>query len=107
MDEHNYDNCPNVTCRRKNEERGVMEFLMDLEYIAIASGFRLCMERAPIGCGIMFYFRDVESGLRSSDIWFHRNHDSIKELSSRLKQLATEFRTRLDENKESFEVKEE
>lgn len=80
------------------------DFLSSLENIAVGSGFRLCMERAPIGCGIMFYFRDAESGLRSADIWFHSNRENAEELFGRLATLAAEFRARLNENKESFET---
>lgn len=76
------------------------EFLTSLEGIAINSGFRLVMERAPIGCGILFYFRDGESGLKSMDIWYYPNRELALGLFDKLEQLAKEFRNRLDCNKE-------
>lgn len=68
-------------------------FLMHFECIAIEHGFRLCMERAPLGCGIFFYFRDPESGLRSKDVVVHLNHDyEAEKIVGMLEELAEQFK---------------
>ena len=102
--EHNYDNCRNITCKRKSKENGAMEFLITLECVAIKNGFRLCMERDPNACGIIFYYIDLDSRLRSSNIHFDTIRECSTVLFDRLNNLAVEFRTRLDENKSSFET---
>ena len=68
------------------------DFLLQLESIALTYGFRLIMNRAPVGCGFIFYFKDDKTGDYSRSYAFNLNHCSTKELFHELKRIAVEFK---------------
>lgn len=76
------------------------DFIMELECIAIEKDLRLIIERAPVGCGIFFYFKkdcyDVWG--RSDYIVWLNGKEEPESLFTRLRYIADDF------NKKSTDV---
>lgn len=71
-------------------------FLSELEFIAIRNGLRLCMNRAPVGCGINFYFRHDKTGAYSDVIVYFHDKETAESLFCRLEALAKKFKKELN-----------
>lgn len=72
----------------------VYDFLSQFEYISVAYGLRLCMTRAPLGCGLFFYFIDDQTKEKSESYCFHMNRDSYEHLFEKLERIAKDFERR-------------
>lgn len=70
----------------------VYYFLRRFESIAVVHGLRLRMERAPLGCGLLFYFIDDNSAETSELYCFQLSHDSYENLFENLKRIAKDFK---------------
>lgn len=71
-------------------------FMTELEFIAIHTGLRLCMNRAPVGCGINFYFRDDKTRMYSEVIVYFHDKETAESLFGRLETLAKDFKKELN-----------
>ena len=68
------------------------DFLESLESIAVRKELRLCVTRAPIGCGFHFYFKKFpDNGTHSAYITFQKQHSNPDDLFERLEKVADEF----------------
>jgi hypothetical protein len=67
-------------------------FLRRFESIAVVHGLRLCMTRAPLGCGLLFYFIDDHSAETSELYCFQIHHDSYENLFENLERIAKDFK---------------
>lgn len=74
------------------------DFMMSLECIAVTNGLRLFMNRAPVGCGIFFYFRDDKTRKTSKAITWLNGKEHPNSLFNRLNLLAKEFKEELGKN---------
>ena len=70
------------------------DFINALEGIAVDKELRLIMNRAPVGCGISFYFIDDRNQTHSKPITWFKNREEAIVLLSRLEELADEFKRR-------------
>ena len=68
------------------------EFLIELEFIAIHNGLRLCMNRAPVGCGINFAFKNDLTGEYSDVVVYLPGKQTPEFLFTRLETLAEKFK---------------
>lgn len=71
-------------------------FLSELEFIAIHNGLRLCMNRAPVGCGINFAFKDDWTNTYSDVIVYFHDKETATSLFCRLEALAKKFKKELN-----------
>ena len=73
-------------------DNSFFDFMAQFEGLALSNHLRLLMSRAPVGCGIIFYFKDDMSGTCSPPlIWFWEKQ-SVDNLFARLQKLADEFK---------------
>lgn len=70
----------------------VYYFLRRFKSIAVVHGLRLRMERAPLGCGLLFYFIDDNSAETSELYCFQQGHDSYENLFENLERIAKDFK---------------
>ena len=73
------------------------DFLLELESIALTYGFRLIMNRAPVGCGFIFYFKDDKTGNCSRSYSYIMNHCIALELFRELECIAKEIKLQMEE----------
>ena len=73
------------------------DFLLQLESIALTYVFRLVINRAPVGCGFIFYFKDDKTGKYSRSYTYLINHLVASELFRELECIAKEFKLQLEE----------
>lgn len=66
--------------------------LRRFESIADMYGLRLCITRAPLGCGLLFYFIDDHSAKTSELYCFQIHHDSYENLFENLERIAKDFK---------------
>ena len=75
-----------------------VDFIMTLECIGLRNDLRLIMNRAPVGCGIFFYFIDDKSDTYSKDIVWRNGRESPESLFESLEVLAKDFKEELGKN---------
>lgn len=69
-----------------------LDFLDEVELLAVSRGLRFFLERAPIGSGFVLYFHHDEHNTDSERItWFHQKQD-FEEVYYELKKLAKKFK---------------
>lgn len=70
-----------------------IDFLARFEEIALHNDLRLIMQRAPVGCGIIFCFKDDMDGTSSPPLaWFYEKED-VDSMFKRLQKLADDFKS--------------
>ena len=80
--------------QRMKSKIDIYYFLRRFELLAIDHGLRLCMTRAPLGCGLFFYFIDDQTKDKSETYCFHWNRDSCEHLFENLERRAKDFERR-------------
>ena len=75
-----------------------VDFIMTLEGIGLRNGLRLIMNRAAVGSGIFFYFKDDATNTYSKDIVWRNGRESPESLFESLEVLAKEFKEELGRN---------
>lgn len=67
------------------------DFLERFEYVSVSKGLFLCMQRAPVGCGIHFFFKDPNTSKRSMGITLMMYKNNYNDFFARLEAHADDF----------------
>lgn len=74
-----------------------MDFMDRLEEIALSHDLRLIMQRAPVGCGFTFYFKDEKTHKYSAtSITWHYQKEDIDSMLHHLYVLARDFKKEIE-----------
>lgn len=77
--------------KHRFKDMSYIDFLSEVEVLAVGNGLRFVMERAPIGCGFLLYFQHNEHSAISEMVsWLYDKQD-FEPIYHKLEKIATEF----------------
>lgn len=69
-----------------------IQFLMQIEELALEKNLRINMTRIPNACGFIFYFSDIEKKKSSKGLLYLPYKHDVEDLFKKLEKLANEFK---------------